>query len=409
MSVVHESDRRTIEQIEPVRTTVDTQPKRDGGEVWIDFVDRLEDVAAYRLDWDELCECCAEPNVFQSPWMLLPAWEQAGDDERLRFAFVYEQPPRKADPPVLLGVFPLWKQRGANGLPISVWQLWTHPLRFLNTPLVRAGHETTAVKALLDWVTESRSATAIEFGDIQGEGSFHRALTHLLDSAERTSFTVRRHCRAMIETGESFDEYMNTQSGHTRRELRRKRRKLEAEGQLELRVWKAGEDVEFWLTQFLELEVAGWKGREQTALAATEQDEHLFRRIVREAATRDQLDLLGLFLDDRPVALKCNFLMGRGGYAFKIAFDETYAKLSPGVLLELDNMRHTLDSNRLDWMDSCAVARHPMIDRLWKQRRVIETTLVSSGRLGSDALLAMYPLLRAVKREVRRLLPGRSH
>lgn len=383
--------------------------QRTGGDVWVEFVDRVEDVEPYRIDWAELCECCAEPNVFQSPWMLLPAWEQAGDDERLRFAFVYEQPSRKADPPVLLGVFPLWKQRGSHGLPISVWQLWTHPMRFLNTPLVRAGHETTAVKAILDWVTQSRSATAIEFGDIHGEGPFHRALTHLLDSAERTSFTVRRHCRALIETGETFDEYIHTQSGHTRRELRRKRRKLEAEGQLELRVWKAGEDVEFWLNQFLELEAAGWKGREQTALAATEQDEQLFRRIAQEAATREQLELLGLFLDDRPIALKCNFLMGRGGYAFKIAFDETYARLSPGVHLELDNMRHVLESDHLDWMDSCAVARHPMIDRLWKQRRVIETTLVSSGRLGSDAQLAMYPLLRAAKREIGRLLPGRSH
>ncbi len=392
---------------EPTTGSLVQRTPRESGEVWIEWVEHPEEAQSHRSDWDRLCAVCAEPNVFHSPWMLLPAWELADSSEKPRFAFVYEQPTRKADPPMLVGVFPLVKRRGSHGLPITVWQLWTHPLRFLNTPLVRAGHEVTALSAVFDWVRESRSASAIEFENIHGEGPFHRALTQLLDSTERTSFTVRRHCRALIQAGASFDDYLSSQTGHTRRELKRLRRKLEEEGRLELRTWEAEHDVDVWIGQFLELEAAGWKGRENTALAMADQDEKLFRSIVIEAAARDQLDMLGLFLDGRPIALKCNFLMGRGAYAFKIAFDETYSRLSPGVQLELDNMRRVLLSERTDWMDSCAVARHPMIDRLWKERRVIETTLVSSGRRGSDALLALYPVLRAAKREFRRLFPGR--
>ena len=39
------------------------------------------------------------------------------------------------------------------------------------------------------------------------------------------------------------------------------------------------------------------------------------------------------------VAMKCNFLSGAGSFAFKIAFDEAFARFSPGVQLEIDNVQ----------------------------------------------------------------------
>src|SRR3546814_5811349 len=63
--------------------------------------------------------------------------------------------------------------------------------------------------------------------------------------------------------------------------------------------------------------------------------------------------------------------MGRGGFSFKIAFDETMSRFSPGVLIEIDNLRRVLNRDDLDWMDSCAAADHPMIDSLWGERRQI--------------------------------------
>ncbi len=337
--------------------------------------------------------------------MLLAVWEQIPPEGRPQVVFVYEQPSRKAEAPLLIGAFPLVRRRGCHGLPIRVWQLWTHRLLFLNTPFVRAGHELAALSSLFDWLGESSSVTAIELQGIHGERALSQALIHLLDSTERTSFTVLRYCRAFMRREGTFDDYLNSLPGHTRREFGRLRRQRERMGQLEVRSLESGDDAGLWIEQFLELESRGWKGREDTALKASAEDQQMFRRITQEAGRRDLLDMLGLFLDGKPIALKCNFLMGRGAYAFKIAYDETYAKQSPGVQLELENVRRLLESDRTDWMDSCAVARHSMIDRLWKDRRVVETTLVSSGRFGSDAILAMYPVMRAAKRELGRLVP----
>src|SRR3546814_16764560 len=61
----------------------------------------------------------------------------------------------------------------------------------------------------------------------------------------------------------------------------------------------------------------------------------------------------------------------RSGFSFKIAFDETMSRFSPGVLIEIDNLRRVLNRDDLDWMDSCAAADHPMIDSLWGERRQI--------------------------------------
>src|SRR3546814_17812199 len=91
-----------------------------------------------------------------------------------------------------------------------------------------------------------------------------------------------------------------------------------------------------------------------------------------------------------------NFLMGRGGFSFKIAFDEAMSRFSPGVLIEIDNLRRVLNRDDLDWMDSCAAADHPMIDSLWGERRQIVQYRVALRGVGrSLAWPARYEERRA--------------
>ena len=108
--------------------------------------------------------------------------------------------------------------------------------------------------------------------------------------------------------------------------------------------------------------------------------------------------MLGLFLDGRPIALKCNFLSGPGGFTFKIAYDESLAKFSPGVLLELDNLEDVHRRPEIRWMDSCAMPGHFMIGRLWRERRTLQTLWISTSRWLGNPLLGAAPLLRAASR-----------
>ena len=71
-----------------------------------------------------------------------------------------------------------------------------------------------------------------------------------------------------------------------------------------------------------------------------------------------------------------------GGRAFfwKIAYDETLAGYSPGVLLTRALSRRLLAESRMNLVDSCAAPDHPMIDRLWPDRlEFTDIALASPG------------------------------
>jgi len=133
--------------------------------------------------------------------------------------------------------------------------------------------------------------------------------------------------------------------------------------------------------------------------------ESFFETIVRQAFERGQLLMLGLFLNDQPIALKCNLLTpsGRGSFAFKIAFDEQKGAISPGYQLEVANIRELHRRADMDWMDSCTAREPSMFDRLWLDRRKMQTTLISTGRLTGNLVVALLPQLQRLKRGLARL------
>jgi hypothetical protein len=78
-----------------------------------------------------------------------------------------------------------------------------------------------------------------------------------------------------------------------------------------------------------------------------------------------------------------------GAFAFKTAFAEDFARYSPGVLLQRENLGLLADPD-LAWCDSCAAANHPMIDHLWRERRAIGRFSVA---IGGRARRAAFSLL----------------
>jgi len=112
--------------------------------------------------------------------------------------------------------------------------------------------------------------------------------------------------------------------------------------------------------------------------------------------------MLALRLDGRPIASKCDFLAADGSFTFKIAFDESYARYSPGLLLELHNIQRLHAQSRTGWVDSCTHAENFMFNRLWLGRRTIESRVVSTGKAPGDLVIAMLPLLAWLSRKLLR-------
>jgi Acetyltransferase (GNAT) domain len=368
---------------------------------WVEAVDRHA-LEPHKPAWEILAKSAVEPNVFYEPWMFLPAVQTYDPNKPLCCVLVYRLDPGPKKSPQMCGFFPFERRRMIKGLPGLSLKLWDHLYVNLCTPLIHRDWTRETLHHLFDWVKCEERCSLLDLPKIHGDGPFHHALLDLMRERRLLSYVAEIYVRAMIRRGADAESYSAAATNHlSRKEWNRQRRRLSEQGTLQTRVLAPKDDVESWIDQFLLLEASGWKGREKTALAVSETDRAYFRTITLNAFARGQLHMLGLYLDDRPIALKCNFLSGDGGFTFKIAFHESYAKYSPGVQLELDNIEDMHRRPGLQWMDSCAIPGHFMINRLWKEQRVIQRLLLATSRWVGNSVVGLLPMLQALKRMLR--------
>ena len=360
--------------------------------------------------WEDLAAHATEPNVFYEPWHLLPALRVFGDSH-FRFVLVY-QPQKGSKAPLLCGFFPLQRKRRYKGLPFRTLALWKHDYAHLCSPLIRSGYEKPCLEALLDWLQRESGAALFAGVETRADGPFHRHWLEVLYQRGALGFTDELYSRALLEprnnVSPNADEYLRESLSRKRRkELKRLENRLGEMGQLTYEVLENQANAAPWIEQFLALEASGWKGRAGTAFANEESHRQFFRDIAMEAFHRGRLMMLALKLNGNPLAMKFNLLSGDGAFACKIAFDEEYARFSPGVLLELDNIRrlhedeNSLPWSKACWMDSCAIPDHFMINRLWTERRLIQNFVLSTGHFSGDLVVSLLPLLRLANRTAR--------
>jgi GNAT acetyltransferase-like protein len=370
----------------------------------------FDELREHRLALGDLAAHSLECNVFYESILAEPAVRSFGAGRRLELVFVYRADPGAPQrPPRLFGFFPFERTARYRGLPIPALVSFKHLHCFLGTPLVRREGASQTIGTVFDWLGGESGSTLVELRSIASEGPVHQLLVAELHARRRPFWLGDWSTRALFEPADDAERYLHgAVSGLALKEVRRKERRLRERGRLVFKELEAGEDAGPWLREFLRLEASGWKGRERSALACNEPERNFFVSAATAAHGLGRLMLLGLFLDDRPLALKCNFLTGDGGFAFKIAFDETYRAFSPGFLLEVENVRRLHRRAGLRWMDSCADAEHAMINRLWPARRTMATVLFATGRAPGDLLVSLMPLLRWGRRKLSRRAPPGS-
>jgi len=295
-------------------------------------------------------------------------------------------------------------------MPVPVLTLWKHIHCFLCTPLMRPGYAMQSLTAVLEWArTDPRGAAIVQLPQVAGDGPFATALAGLLHERKRPAFIFGTYDRALFVPRKDADQYLlDSLSRKSRKQLRRLARRISEIGSVEFTELDSTGDLDAWVADFLRLEASGWKGRADSALACHESERRFFTKMTREAFRRGRLMMLAMHLNGRPVAMKCNLLAGQASFAFKIAFDEAFARFSPGVLLEVENIRRLHSSPGLQWMDSCAVSDNSMANRLWIDRRAIQTCAIASGRPLGDFFVSAMPLLRWLTHKAVRSRPAES-
>ncbi len=323
--------------------------------------------------WDELARVAAEPNPFYESWYLLPSLRLFDPCSEVRLLWL------EADGRVV-GLLPLRREIRYYGHPLPHWRNWLHANVFLGSPLVACGFESEFWQELLAWCDRHVGAALfLHLAQVAADGPLHAALAGVLAESRRRHATVVREERAMLRSELSPEAYLERSlTGKKRKELRRQEKRLAELGELSVERSTDDNDVTAWVEEFLALERSGWKGEAGSALDCHIATRTLSLEALEGAARRGRLERLAVRLDGRPIAMLATFLCRPGAFSYKTAFDERYARFSPGVLLQRENLA-MLAREDIAWTDSCAAAGHPMIDHIWRERRAIACVNLALG------------------------------
>jgi hypothetical protein len=106
---------------------------------------------------------------------------------------------------------------------------------------------------------------------------------------------------------------------------------------------------------------------------------------VPQLAAEGKARIARLLLDARAIAAIIVLQSGDTAWSWKIAYDESVARASPGMQLLLRVTTSLLDDPGVARADSCASANHPMINHVWRERLTLSDRLVRVGSGGATA------------------------
>ncbi len=322
--------------------------------------------------WRQLAARAAEPNVFYEPGFALAAAPVLGRQIEAILVWSADTPRR------LVGVFPFRIAARRYGVKLPALIGWTHPFAPLGTPLVDRDAVGAVVASFLDHVAGDATLPKILMLPLlHDSGPVVQALRACVDRGGGAVATFGRHQRAAFQPEGDATHYVERAIGKKRhKEFRRLRRRLAESGAIAFEVARSPSAVAGALQDFLALEARGWKGAASTALVQNPELRHFAETALDALAWHGQVGVARLLLDSRPIACIVTLQSAAGAWCWKIAYDESLARFSPGVQAMMELTEVLAADDMVAFADSCATPDHPMIDHLWRERLVLSDLMI---------------------------------
>ena len=356
-------------------------------------VDRL---AAIDAEWRDLVTRAADANAMMHPALLRAA--------------ILAYPKRK--PLVLLawqrhdgaarlsGVWAFARQRPRKSLfPIVVLRSPAFPHAYLATPVIDRGLLEPVLGAMLDTLAAIPDAPSTVAIDSMGtDGPTMAALQRVLAVRKAMPLVLESRTRPRLKSELGAEAYFKqAMSGSSRKKLRQLRHRLAREGELTSDIVRDPEMVARNLEAFLQIENAGWKGRNATSILHSPADASFFRDGFSAMARAGAAEIHCLRLDGRPLAMQLVVRAGKAAFTWKTAYDEAFARFSPGTLLFEDYTTRFLGDETLEFVDSCAEDDSGYM-ATWTERQPVADLRLSTVRGASLGFRLASPAERRFRK-----------
>jgi hypothetical protein len=356
--------------------------------------------------WQELGRRAIEPNPLFEPDCLIPAsrYLLRGDDMRLVIA---------EDDGRFFGCFPVLRI-ASNGRPSGTWRgirratlsSQVRRLQFNGTPLIDCERSAEAATALFSRL--ARSALSLGAGvlvleDLAADGPVAGYIDGAAKAVGLPLYRYHSWSRPTVRRRTELT-YRNSHGGEHRRRLARKARQLGRTLDGEVHVVDRSAD-ESAVDTLLAMEAAGWKGEigdfaeaspgspawfRGGAMMLHPGEPDWFREMCDRFRESGRLVLYSLEVGDTAVAMQLMVRAGEGLFDLVMAYDETYARFSPGMQLVIEAIDRFHETTDAQWIDSCCSESNRTMPRLFPDRRVISTVLVGFGGHFDRFLLRLY-------------------
>jgi CelD/BcsL family acetyltransferase involved in cellulose biosynthesis len=318
-------------------------------------VSSREDLDALLPSWRQLVARSLVPAGLNSPELIIPLLKRL---ESAELAVVQQGPD-------LLLALPIQKRAFPRGLLSN----WMTPLTVIGVPHVDRDIPSAALQAFTNSLDAPLMLHAVEtsgpFWDYLSTRNLHIAV---LDTWQR----------AALKLGGTFEDWFEKNFDRKRRkEYRRLQNRLAELGAFEQLSLDASDDTAQWVDELLALEAAGWKGKRGTALAVDPNLKSAMQMACAELCQAGKLRMWKLTLDGKAIAVMHGIVEGDQAWLGKIAYDEAFARFSPGVMLILHATEQLMKDEGLARVDSCAIPGHPMIENIWRDRIAMADVVIA--------------------------------
>ncbi|MFS8045462.1 GNAT family N-acetyltransferase [Rhizobium sp. BR 314] len=324
---------------------------------------------------DFLSNRAMEPNVFFSGRFLAPAMPRL-EDRQVRLALMRDNSSTRSRIRLLM---PFTVDKPGFAIGPSIIRVWSNSFGPLGTPLVDAEDAGETLDNLFEGLArpELRLPTALVLPDLRLNGRFAQMAKVVAISRNLPFAIANPFQRPMLDSNEDAIAYLKrTISNAHLREMRRQWRQLENQGDVSYNVARQARDIHLRMEEFLALEASGWKGKKRTALVTDRHHAAFAREAISNLAAIDAVRIHTIDLNGKAIASMIVLIMGGEAYTWKTAYDEAYARYSPGKLLMGELTEWHLDDANVVRSDSCAIADHPIMSRFWHEREAMGTLII---------------------------------
>lgn len=329
--------------------------------------------------------------ITQSPIHQLVLWEKAGEQSLPRLQI-----------PLIEDHGSLWQQ--------TILRSFTHPYAPLGNPLIAAdaedrlmAGEITSRLVQLIGIAFENGLPPLVLDYLERVSPLGHALADLDKNSPISTSMAEMGERASIqmENGKTPELPINKKR---MREYTRLEKKLSALGTVSHEKATDTFDVLLRLEEYLLMETRGWKGRRGTSIHAIKRDAAFARQSVMDLAREGRCEIFTLRVNDFAIASTILFIMNGHYYPWKICFNESFARYSPGTQLMLKLTADITSRKDFRHADSLAHFGRSWMSALWPTTTVFDSWVLAADQKSADAVMERISLSSRSKNLVKRLL-----